>query len=136
MAMIVFVVCGIEAIYDIKTKHIHSGIWGSIAIIGGVWNVLQNGKDLLWIFMAMLIGLFLMICSKIFRGSIGIGDGIVFLALGLVFGLKDTSNLLFYSLVLSLVWGSGLLVLKKCSRTKELPFLPFIFIGLIFMYIL
>lgn len=136
MYNVLLILCGIEAIYDVKTKHVHTLIWGSVAVGCIFWNIVHNEKNLQWILTATLVGIFLIVCSKILRGGIGLGDGIVFLTLGLGLGMKSASCILFYSLVLCCVWGIIQILRKKYSRTDELPFLPFVFMGMIWNQIM
>ncbi len=136
MYVVLFILCGIESIYDIKTKRIHSLAWGLTGFICMIWNITRNEKDFLWICLSSLVGIFLMICSKLFKGSIGIGDGVVFLTLGLGLGIESTSNILFYSLLLCFIWGMVQVIRKKYSRRAELPFLPFIFLAMIWNFIM
>lgn len=131
MYIVLLIVCGIESIYDIKIRTIHTLIWILIAVGATIGNVVYYEKDFVWICMGTFVGVFLIGCSKVLRGGIGIGDGIVFLTLGLGLGIKVASCILFYSLVLCCMWSILQLSCKKCSRTDELPFLPFIFVGMI-----
>jgi len=58
------------------------------------------------------------------KESIGYGDGIVLLVLGLFCGVAKTIAVLGLSLVLAAVLSMILLILKKAGRKTALPFVP------------
>lgn len=131
MYIILLMLCGLQAIRDIRTKTVDVRIWTIAGLVGLIGNMIQKEEDLFWIGKALLVGGFVIVCSYISKGSIGIGDGIVFLALGLCVGAEETSQILFYSLCLCCIWGIGRILFKKASRTEEIPFLPFIFLAML-----
>lgn len=75
------------------------------------------------------IGIFLIICSFITRGQIGIGDGIICCFIGISCGFFENLNILFISLLLSAIVSFILLIKKRVERKTEIPLIPFLFIG-------
>lgn len=73
------------------------------------------------------IGLLLMLISKITRGQIGMGDGIIFSITGFGFGFWNNLYLLLYSLTFCAITAIILIILKKINRKKTIPFIPFVF---------
>lgn len=75
------------------------------------------------------IGLLLLILSKLLRGQVGRGDGIILCVTGLCLGFRDNLNLLFYSLTLTAVVSLALLLFKKAGKKDTIPFIPFVFLS-------
>ena len=75
----------------------------------------------------ILVGLFLLGLTKITRGQIGLGDGIVFIVIGLGIGLKESFLLLLESLFLLFLFCLIGLIVKKIKIKQRIPFLPFVF---------
>ena len=71
------------------------------------------------------IGLFLLIVSRMSRGSIGAGDGLVYLVTGLALGFFRNLELLVISLLFASLAGLGLMVFRKVGRKYAMPFVPF-----------
>ena len=85
-------------------------------------------KDL---FAGSIPGLVLLGLCLVSRKSLGGGDGLVVLVSGWYLGLAVTVEGLFWGLIASSVFGLVLLMKKKIRRDTELPFLPFLFLGML-----
>lgn len=128
---ILLFLCGIGAVQDIRTHTVCTGMWGIAALAGTVWNVGWKGRDGIWVVISVLAGLILIVLSQLMKGKIGLGDGIVFLTLGLWKGGGEAGVILFYSLLLCSLWSVTQLIQKKINRSDAVPFLPFIFLGVV-----
>lgn len=73
--------------------------------------------------------LFLLLLSFITRHGIGYGDVKLFAWIGFSMGFADTYSILFYSALSAAVAGLWLILVKKKDRKTELPFGPFVYIG-------
>ncbi len=58
-----------------------------------------------------------------------IGEGIIFMICGLLFGFYENSILLFLSLVFTAAASVVLIITKHVGRKYTLPFAPFVFAG-------
>jgi len=90
---------------------------------------LLPGLSMADLFSGIVPGLLLLLLSRISRTSVGTGDGITVLALGLMLGLSLELTALVLGLFLSAVLCTILLLLRKVSRSSALPFLPFLFLS-------
>jgi len=88
------------------------------------WRVLFNSL----VGMAFGFGLMLVLCW-ISKHGIGFGDVKLFAWIGYCVGLNDTYSILFYSALIAAVAGTYLLIIKKESRKKAIPFGPFVWAG-------
>lgn len=75
-------------------------------------------------------GLFLL-CYFITRASIGMGDVKLFCVIGLYVGSGVIMTVVFLSVVVSAVYSIVQLVRRKTKLKDEIPFAPFVWIGMI-----
>lgn len=80
---------------------------------------------------SIIIAVFFLLISLIFKNSIGMGDIKLFAIMGLYQGLWGVLNSVFYSLIVSFVVSVTLLITKKKNRKDTIAFGPSILIGTI-----
>lgn len=78
------------------------------------------------ILLGLLIGLLLLALSMITKGSIGFGDGIMFLVVGSALGFAGTLTVLAGSLILASVTAVILMVFCHVGKKYRIPFAPFV----------
>ncbi len=67
-------------------------------------------------------------------GCVGSADGVMLLLIGAMYGLREGSELMMYSLLLAAAVSVFLIALRHASRKDTLPFIPFLLAGfLLFM---
>ncbi|MEE8816667.1 MAG: prepilin peptidase [Lachnospiraceae bacterium] len=115
------------AFFDVRTRHVPLIALLLLLAAGIVFSVLR--QDLLQAVTGLLPGLFLCLLSFLTGGQVGYGDGIFYLAAGLLLGGMSCLAGLVFSLLLSSVTGALLLALKKATRKSRLPFLLFSALG-------
>lgn len=76
-------------------------------------------------------GTIMYICSAFFKGSIGKGDALMLLFIGSVMGYYQELEALFISVILTGLLSLILVIAKKANRKTEIPFVPFLSIGVI-----
>lgn len=128
-AGIYLIPCTVMDIRDqnISLKAVLAGISGAF-----VWMILELVyRKLTWVdlIVSVIPGLLLMFLSVLGRGSIGTGDGIIILVLGLLMGCRTTMVILLTGLFLSAGWSVVLLIRKKAGRSSRIPMIPFILTG-------
>lgn len=113
------------ALYDVKNKRLPLALCIGFLLEGIVCMLIKNVE------MASLIpGVILCIISFLSRGSLGIGDGIAAIAIGMHIGLEKTLYAICIAFLLSSIYGAVLFVVKKNGK-YEMPFIPFICTGVI-----
>lgn len=85
--------------------------------------------------MSLSLGIGLLITSKVTGGKIGIGDGLVICVTGIGLGFWSNIELFALALLLAAIFSIGLLVLRLADKKKSIPFLPFLFLAYIIIYI-
>ncbi len=124
VVVMVFLVIG--SVSDIRYKRIPIWLVACFGVLAAVLKVVdllqQSGMELL---SGVATGVFLIIVSVVTGGQIGIGDGLVFIVLGMYIG-SDNVVLLIIALILCAVTAGVLFVAKRVKRRDRLPFVPFV----------
>lgn len=125
------------SIQDIREKEISLWklkIYGILAAAVSLWKLFSPEEDLKILICRLLTGLlpgiFLLILAKITRESIGYGDGLILLFIGLSLGFWECISIFFTGLLG--VFLAALLILLFFGRKRglEIPFIPFLLTGL------
>ncbi|MDD3217592.1 MAG: A24 family peptidase [Lachnospiraceae bacterium] len=133
-------------------EKIEWAVAGSIMILLSIWDVWRRKipcriclvgfivriplqflyESFSWMVLAagVVPGVILLVISYLTREKIGYGDGWGVAMLGWYVGIWNIVQMLSVALLLSAVYALGLLVIKKVPRDKEIPFLPFLLVGL------
>lgn len=119
---------GGSAIDDVRHKSVHIilPVFGMLA--GIILFAFDSEIKFQYIPLYLLPGLFFVVLNFALGGCVGIGDGIVLLALGSICGFSDTVSSILHGLIYSGVVALFLLIKKK-SKDTTIPFLPFLLAG-------
>lgn len=129
LLVLILLIC--EGIRDYRTGKI--ALWTVLvsACCGIFLQFVTKGLSPGGILGGALIGVALLGIGFVSEGSIGYGDGLVFLATGIILGFGDNFAMLMFSLLFCAIFSAGLLVFKKAGRKSRLPFIPFTVPGLL-----
>lgn len=130
--VVLFVYLLVMSVYDIRKGEIQLTIslLAAIVLLARRLSLVFGGELVFWAaFSGVLVGGVLIAVSILTGGEIGIGDGIVFMISGLIFGIYENGVLLFLSLILTAFVSAILIVAKHVGRKYTLPFVPFVFAG-------
>lgn len=106
-------------------------ISGAIAIT----NLMIKNRDGFSFLCSISIGLVLLIASLISH-QLGVADGMVFIQIGLITGLENCCRIIFLSSLLLVIISVFLLCLKRVSLKEKLPFIPFILVAHLIVFVL
>lgn len=124
------------SVFDIKQKQIPV----SIIVMGGIAAVIcscmNGGYTPFDTLLGIGLGLLLYGISKMTRESIGMGDVLIFFVLGAALGGMQALFVLFYSVFFAAIYSLGLVVLRRVSKKQTIPFLPFIFMAYLGVWML
>lgn len=144
---------GVENMGDIRILK----IWVLLGIMGGYsWEDIRKhsisvkylafptalglalhiwGNDSTWVSMALgiAVGAGILVLAAATGGRIGPGDGLLLVVTGIYLGGAGNFQLLMYGLLYAALASLTLLVLRKWHRNRELPFVPFLFLGYLTM---
>lgn len=123
------------AIQDLLKKRIY--LW--VICMGGittvVCSVFVDNLGIMDRVGGLLVGLAIMLLSKITAGGIGMGDGILLCITGLGLGFWCNLELFGLALFLAAMISIILLILRRVDRKQTIPFVPFLFAGYLILSI-
>lgn len=95
-------------------------------ILDGAAYIIGRSAEVLTMYAGGLVpGAMLLILAFLTGGASGTGDGICYLVLGALLGMRMTWILLMCALLLAAVSGAAMMLLGKAGRKTRMPFLPF-----------
>lgn len=125
-----------EGLSDIRYRSV-SGIRILVfGVLGILINIFWCYQTLWSIVGGVVVGLILLVYAFFTRGAVGIGDGIMFVCLGIYLGTSRNIKLLFLSLVVAAVVGIVMVIVKKKSIKSQIPFVPCILLAYTAMLIM
>ena len=83
-----------------------------------------------------LPGLLLLVLGRVSGWAVGSADGIIVLILGTYLGLWQTLSVLSGAFLLAVLTAGFLMAVQKKDRKYEMPFVPFLFGGMVFHFII
>lgn len=132
--MCILLLCSVE---DTKRKSIALwkictyGIFAVGMFIGEIYFQSANIYDrLITAGAGSIPGIILFIISKVSAQSIGYGDCWMIMIMGASVGIWNTLGILAQAFLGIFLWAALIFIRKKGSRSQELPFLPFLAMGM------
>lgn len=125
-------VCSIE---DIKRKEVGVYKICVIGIAGIVMHLLFGTIEIYSMLGGAAVGVILLILGKIFRGSIGCGDGLVLIDTGILLGVSENLELFGTALFLAGIFALILSVFFRKKKNDTIPFVPFLLAAYVGMLI-
>lgn len=130
--ILLFIFLGICAVYDGLERTIPlSVVWlGIIAAL--VLHIQGLGGNEIWqsAVLSVIPGVIFWVLSYVTGEKVGYGDGWVLIMIGLYMGLWKCLLILAVGLIFSSMIVLILLMLRKVSREYQLPFVPFLLLGM------
>lgn len=120
-------ILGIHSIEDIRDRRITVTLSLFSGIVGLMLHLIFFDQTIFSMLCGILTGIFLLGFSKVSRGVIGMGDGIVFMVTGLFVGFYNNLILMFLSFSFAGICAVSLLFMGKVRKMDRLPFVPFLF---------
>ena len=120
------------SIMDLKVKRISyaASTVCFIAIVSSfIFEIIKGRMPDLFSLAGVLLGVALILLSKLTDGSIGMGDGIVFCLTGMVLGLAGNFSLLCTSLLLAGILSIVLICTRMIKKSDSIPFVPVVFLA-------
>lgn len=108
----------------IPTKYL---IIGSLLAVG--YQILIGREDILLILGGTGVGMLFLLVSRITGESLGYGDSLAILILGIYLGLWELLAVLAGAFFLLAVFSAAGLTVRKMSRKLSIPFFPFLSAG-------
>lgn len=129
--VIVITMLAIESISDIRTQTVSLIRLIAFGLLGitinycmvyqSIWSAVGGG----------IVGIVLLGYALLSKGAVGVGDGVVFLCLGIFLGLSGNLRLLFFSLLVAAIVGGIYAIVTKKGVKAKIPFIPCILVAYI-----
>lgn len=124
---------GLYAVEDIRKKKISARYLWIFGAAGIAVNMIQRSLSVSGMLLGAAVGLALVAVSLLTRGNIGLGDGLLLMTAGIFLGGSGALELLFLSLLYAALVSLGMLAFRRWKRKREIPFVPFLFLGYLTM---
>ena len=121
---------GVNSWKDIRTREVSLLTVGIFGIVGSVRACFLGTIGINWL-AAAGIGGSVIVLGIVSNGAVGIGDGLLLLALGTVLSFGELLTTFLLGLLCCSFWGIILLVLPMNGKKKEIPLVPFLLLGYI-----
>lgn len=130
--ILLFVFLGICAVYDGIQREIPLVVVWLGMIVAIVLHIQGLGGNQTWLAAALsaVPGAMFWILSCITGEKVGYGDGWVLIMIGLFLGLWKCFLILMIGLILSSLMFLILLAVRRVSRNYQIPFVPFMLLGM------
>jgi len=130
--IVLFVFLGICAIWDVREKEIPlTVVWIGIAAAAILRISGATGDGTWWAAVSSLFpGVMFWVLSFVTREKVGYGDGWMLIMTGLFVGLWKCFLVLLIGLAAESMMALVLLAVKRITKDREIPFAPFLLLGL------
>lgn len=129
---IVLLLLAVSSMEDFRRMKIYMPPLYAALAMGILWAIFGDSALFLYRLAGLLSGGLLLLLAFFSQEAIGLGDAVLFLALGIWLGLWESLLLLTASLVLAALAGIFLWIRKK-SMKQAFPFVPFVLIAYVLM---
>lgn len=117
--------------YDIKTKTIPLYFTLFILLIIAAINITLFHISILELIIPSTVGLGICLLSMFSSQSIGSGDGLIFVIIGLSTTLNNCLNILLIALIFSSIFSTIMIIFFKKDKHYTFAFVPFISVAYI-----
>lgn len=124
----ILIFLGINSWIDIRKREISLLLTGTFAAFA-VFCLLCRGDFSVKMFLPVGMGLLFVGMSIATAGAVGMGDGLVMIALAVAMDTEEFFIMLLCALAFSAVWAGILLVPLQKNRHTQIPFIPFLLLG-------
>ena len=90
---------------------------------------IKTGRTMTDYLIPAAIGIFILACSILTRGQVGMGDGWLLMALGCMMRMESYIQMACIGMLLAAACSGVLLLVFRKSRKTEIPLVPFLLLG-------
>ncbi|MFI3212925.1 MAG: hypothetical protein R3Y24_06240 [Eubacteriales bacterium] len=123
---------GMLSYFDMKEKSIKASyliIGLMLAFLYRLGIILTGSEAYITGIYGILPGVILLLIGRFTYQSIGYGDGLVIIIIGLLLSNIDMMYVIIYGFLASFIFCGAVVFCKKVSKETTIPFLPFLFLA-------
>lgn len=113
---------------DIRKREISLWITAVYGLAGITYSI-RTGRNVIDFLIPLSVGMFILACSILTRGQIGMGDGWLLLALGCMLRMESYIQMACIGMLLAAVCSGVLMLVFRKNRKTEIPLVPFLLLG-------
>lgn len=123
---------GICALFDCRKKRVPLAVILAGIILAFFCRLTGIVRDTVWesMLLAVLPGILFLLLAFLTREKVGYGDGWMLIMIGMFVGARKGMLILLVSLVMESIAVIILLACRKITREEEIPFAPFLLLGM------
>ena len=134
--IIVIAMLAIESISDIRTQTVSFIRIVAFALLGITINFCKDYQSVWSVVGGLVVGIILLGYALLSKGAMGVGDGVVFLCLGIFLGMSGNLRLLFFSLIVAALAGGVYAIVSKKGIKAKIPFIPCVLVAFVGMSVM
>ena len=113
---------------DIRKREISIPVTLMFGLAGVAYSI-KTGITMTDYLIPAAIGIFILACSILTRGQVGMGDGWLLMALGCMMRMESYIQMACIGMLLAAACSGVLLLVFRKSRKTEIPLVPFLLLG-------
>jgi leader peptidase (prepilin peptidase)/N-methyltransferase len=122
--------------FDILTKKIPKWYAYFYLATGIICFIFSEKQETYEMIIGGSFGLFFFLVARITKESIGYGDAYIMTGIGFALGITWIFTGLMIALLCMLPISCSLLLMKKVNKKTKIPFLPFLFLGIMVEFVM
>ena len=127
----------ILSVKDIRKREVPTWLVVSGGILAVLCKVLEQAvNDIPGMLVGAAIGTLFLLVSRITREALGYGDSMLIVGLGLYLGLWKMLYLLVIAFFSAAVFSMAGIIIKRFTRKTTIPFIPFLAVGYLGVWVL
>lgn len=124
----VLLICSIQ---DLRKHRISRAVLAGYLVLAVIGHMAGRTATAAELSVSLLPGALCLLLSWLSRQGLGYGDSVLAMACGVSVGLWPCVGILLTAFFLSGLWAVILLVFCRAERGREIPLVPFLFLGML-----
>lgn len=134
-ALLIITLLILSSIKDIKHKEIPIEYIITTFLLGIIIMLTNPNITIVNSILGLLIGFIIFALSIITHNAIGQGDALIIGIMGGILGYSTILGIMFFAFIFSSLYGSYLIFFKRKSKKTKIPFIPFLLLGTLVVFL-
>lgn len=117
-----------SSFWDIRKREISIPVTLLFGLAGVAYSI-KTGRAMTDYLIPAAIGIFILACSILTRGQVGMGDGWLLMALGCMMRMESYIQMACIGMLLAAACSGVLLLVFRKNKKTEIPLVPFLLLG-------